>query len=124
MVHRSNYALQYNTIGLFQLSYISVVLYVESTMYYINENVILLLNKAAVSLCMYVCTCVSDCLSVCTPLPFFRHDRLTAAKFGTHMRIDPGIIRAQKKLTHGLGGSKIQKSGKCHELLRKSIKKM
>ena len=30
-------------------------------------------------------------LSVCTP-PFFRHDRRTATKFGTHIRVDMGLI--------------------------------
>ena len=79
--------------------------------------------KAAASLC------VSVRLSV---PPFFRHRRLTATKFATHMRIDPGIIRTQKYLTHPtpggsqreFRGSKIQKSGKCHELPRKSINKI
>ena len=50
------------------------------------------------------------------PPPPLRHDRLTATKFGTHVRIDPGIIRAQTNLTHptpgvsqgGFRGSKIQ----------------
>ena len=36
------------------------------------------LTKAAVSLC----------LSVCLYPPFFRHDRRTATKYGTHIRID------------------------------------
>ena len=59
------------------------------------------------------------CLSVCTP--FFRHDRRTATKFGTHVRIDPGIIRAQTHLTHptpggsqgggGLGGQQFKSPG-------------
>ena len=49
----------------------------------------------------FVCGCVCVCVCVSVP-PFFRHDRLTATKFGTH-----GDFR---------GGSKIQKSGKCHEL--------
>ena len=69
------------------------------------------------------------CLSVCAP--FFRHDRQIATTFDTHMRIDPGIIRSQTNVTHltpgvsqggGFSGSNIQKSGKCHELPRKSIK--
>ena len=34
---------------------------------------------------------MSVCMCVCTPPPL-RHDRLTATKFGTHVRIDPGII--------------------------------
>ena len=34
------------------------------------------------------------CLSVYTP--FFRHDCLTTIKFGTHMRIDLGIVRTKK----------------------------
>ena len=74
-----------------------------------------------------LCVCVRLC--VCLYPPFFRHDHLTATKFGTHVRIDWGIIRAQKNLTHptprgshgGFGGSKIQKSGKCHVLSRESI---
>ena len=41
--------------------------------------------------CPFVCLC---CLSVC--LYPFRHDGLTATTFGTHMRIDLGIIRTQK----------------------------
>ena len=77
-----------------------------------------------VCMCVYVCVCVCVCLSV---TPFFRHDRVTATKFGTHVRIDPGIIRTKKQLTHhtlgGLSwdirGSKIRKSGTCHELPRK-----
>ena len=33
------------------------------------------------------------CLCVCTPPPpFFRHDRRNATKFGTHIRIDMGLI--------------------------------
>ena len=67
-------------------------------------------------------------LSVCTP-PFFRHDRRTATKFGTHSG-RYGTHSELKKITHptpegchvGVGGSKNQKSGKC-ELPRKSIKK-
>ena len=50
-------------------------------------------------------------------------------KFGTHMRIDLGMVPTYKKLTPHprgfevgiLGGSKNQKSGKCNELSRKSI---
>ena len=69
------------------------------------------------------------CVCVIVPPPPFRHDRLSAAKFGTHVRIDPGIIRAQNKLTHppqggshrGFRGSNIIKSGKCYVLPRKSI---
>ena len=48
--------------------------------------------------------CPFVCLCVCLYPPFFRHDRLTATKFGTHMRIDPGIIRAQTNLTHPTTG--------------------
>ena len=74
-------------------------------------------------------------LSVCTP-PLFRHDRRTATKFGTHIRVDTGLILSFKKICppHPRGvpwgcwgvfrGSKNQKSGKCHELPRKSLKKM
>ena len=86
-----------------------------------NTRLSALLYKAAVSLCV--------CVSVCTPL-FFRHDRLTAAKFGTHMRIDPGVIRTKEHVTHPrgvprgiLGGQKF-KSGKCYELPRKSIQNL
>ena len=75
--------------------------------------------RACVCMCVYVCVymcvcvCVSVCLCVCvsvclcvrTPPPLFRHGRLTATKFGTHVRIDPGIIRAQKHLTHPTPGS-------------------
>ena len=32
------------------------------------------------------------CLCVCTPPPFFRHDQRTATKFGTHIRVDMGLI--------------------------------
>ena len=75
--------------------------------------------------------CPFVCVFVSVPT-FFRHDRLTATKFGTHVRIDPGIIRAQTKLTHptprgsqgGCRGSTIQKARKCHELPRKSIQKL
>ena len=50
-------------------------------------------------------------------------------KFGTHMRIYLGMVPTKKKLIPHprgvkvgiLGGSKNQKSGKCHELSRKSI---
>ncbi len=44
--------------------------------------------------------CPFVCVSVCLYPPLFRHDRLTATKFGTHVRIDPGIIRTQQNLTH------------------------
>ena len=64
-----------------------------------------LLYKAAVSLsvcgcvcmCVCVCVCVRVCLSVCLSVlpPLFSNDRLTATTFGTHMRIDPGIIRTK-----------------------------
>ena len=47
------------------------------------------------------CACVSVCLY---PPPLFRHDLLTATKFGTHVRIDPGIIRTQNNLTHPTPG--------------------
>ena len=70
------------------------------------------------------------CVSVCTPPPPpFRHDRQT--KFGTHMRIDPSIIRSQIFLDPphprgsqgGFRGSTSKNSGKCHELPSKSIKR-
>ena len=75
--------------------------------------------------------CPFVCVFVSVPT-FFSTRRLTANKFGTHARIDPGIIRAQTNLTHptprgsqgGFMGSTIQKSRKCHELPRKSIKKI
>ncbi len=38
------------------------------------------------------------CLSV--PPPFFRHDRRTATTFGTHIRVDTGLILSQKNLSH------------------------
>ena len=38
--------------------------------------------KAAASLCLSVCL---------YPPPLFRHDRRTAKKFGTHIRIDTGL---------------------------------
>ena len=44
-----------------------------------------LLYKAA-----EIFVCLSACLSV--PPPFFRHDRRTATKFGTHVRVDTGPI--------------------------------
>ena len=34
---------------------------------------------------------VSFCLSV-PPPPLFRHERRTATKFGTHIRVDMGLI--------------------------------
>ena len=49
------------------------------------------LYKAAVSLC----------LSVCLYPPFFRHDRRTATKFGTHIWID---CLSPKKLTYPTPG--------------------
>ena len=64
---------------------------------------------------------VSLCVSVCLYPPFFRHDRLTTIKFGTHMRINLGIIRTKKNskkidplhLTPGgiLGGQKFKGPG-------------
>ena len=48
-----------------------------------------ILYKAAVSLCLSVF--LSVCLSVCL-YPPFRHDRRTATKFGTHIRVDMGLI--------------------------------
>ena len=50
------------------------------------------------------------CLSVYTPL--FRHDCLTATKFGTHMRIDLGIVRTKTVGHRGdFKGSKIKGPG-------------
>ena len=57
-----------------------------------------------------------------TAVPLFRHDHLTATKFGRHMRIDLGIIRILKKLTHPTPGVTNSKVRKQHELPRKSIK--
>ena len=37
---------------------------------------------------------LSGCLSV--PPLFFRHDRRTATKFGTHIRVDTGLILSLK----------------------------
>ena len=51
----------------------------------VAEAHILLLYKAA-----EIFVCLSVCLSV-TPL-FFRHDRRTATKFDTHVRVDTGLI--------------------------------
>ena len=56
------------------------------------------------------------------------HDRRRATKFGTHIRLCDGTDSNQKNLTHPIPGvargdfrgSTIQKSGKCHELPRKS----
>ena len=42
--------------------------------------------------CHFVC--LSVCLSVCIPL--LRHDRWTATKFGTHIRIDTGLTLTYK----------------------------
>ena len=75
---------------------------------------------------------LSVCLSV--PLPPFRHDRWTATKFGTHIRVDTGLIlrytnlptppqRGPMGVLVVFRGSKNQKTGKCHELPRKSTKK-
>ena len=47
---------------------------------------------------------MSVCLSVCTPPPSFRHDRLTATKVGTHVRIDLGNIQTKTNLTHPTQG--------------------
>ena len=44
------------------------------------------------------------CACVYPPPLFFRQDLLTATKFGTHVRIDPGIIRTQNNLTHPTPG--------------------
>ena len=68
---------------------------------------------------MCVRACVRACVRVSVPPPPFRHDRLTATTFSTHVRIDPGIIRVQKHLTHppscglrgGLGGQQFKSPG-------------
>ena len=44
------------------------------------------------------------CLYVYLYPPIFRHDCRFATKFGMHMRIDPGINRTQKHLTHPTPG--------------------
>ena len=49
--------------------------------------------KAAVSLCVCGRACVRACGACLSVSLFFQHDRRTATKFGTHMRIDLGIIR-------------------------------
>ena len=54
----------------------------------------LLLFKTAASICVYVCVCVCACACVraCVSVSsYFRHDGLTATKFGTHMRIYMGL---------------------------------
>ena len=69
------------------------------------------------------------CLSVCTP-PFFRHDRRTATKFGTHMRVDMGLILSQKNVTHPtpggfLGDQKIKSLGNvmnCQKIQKKKTR--
>ena len=43
------------------------------------------------------------CLCVSVPL-LFRHDRRTATKFGTHIRVDTGLFSAKKNLTHPTPG--------------------
>ena len=50
--------------------------------------------RACVRSFMRVCAraCVRACVFVYTPPPF-RHDRRTATKFGTHIRIDMGLIQ-------------------------------
>ena len=67
---------------------------------------------------------------VCLSPPFFRHDRRTTTKFGTHIRVDMGLILSEKTIwpTPPQGGpmgvfrgSKNEKSGEFHELPRKSI---
>ena len=78
---------------------------------------------------------LSVCLSV--PLPPFRHDRRTATKFGTHIRVDTGLILRYKKITHPtpegshggvggfLGGQKIKRPGNvmnCPENPHKKVK--
>ena len=71
-----------------------------SIIYYIK------LQCPFVCVCVCLCVCVSVyvCMCVCVYPPFFRHDRLTATEFGTHVRIDPGIIRAQHNFTHPTPG--------------------
>ena len=74
--------------------------------------------------------CPFVCMSVCTPL-FFRHDRPTATTFGTHMRIDMGIIRTQRKLTHptpggsrwNLGGQQFKSPGNVMNCPDNQLKK-
>ena len=67
--------------------------------------------------CPFVCVCLS------VPPPYFS-TRKTATKYGTHMGIDPGIIRTQICLTHPtprgiLWCKKFKRPEKCNELPRK-----
>ena len=58
-----------------------------------NESTFL--AKSTIAYCIYYIKLqfsLSVYLSVCTPPPFFRHDRRTATKFGTHVRVDMGLI--------------------------------
>ena len=79
---------------------------------------------------------LSGCLSV--PPLFFRHDRRTATKFGTHIRVDTGLILSLKKFTHPtpegshggvggfLGGQKMKSPGNvmnCPENPKKKSKR-
>ena len=81
--------------------------------------------------CPFVCRPV--CMSVCLFPLFSTRPSDCNQIWHAYMRIDPGIIRTQKYLTHStlrsprgdFRGSKIQqKSGKCRELPRKSVKKL
>ena len=42
-------------------------------------------DREKVSTAVLYKAAVSLCVRVCTPSPFFRHDRLIATKFGTHV---------------------------------------
>ena len=64
-----------------------------------NANAIIIYTRPYKSCSVPLCVCVRVCVCVCL-YPLFRHDGLTPTKFCTHMRIDPGIIRVQNKLTH------------------------
>ena len=48
-------------------------------------------DQTCVSVTIYYILKLQFSLSVCTP-HFFRHDRRTTTKFGTHIRVDTGLI--------------------------------
>ena len=56
-----------------------------SRCFFFAKYVIYYIKAAVVFVCLYVC------LYPPPPL-YFRHDRRTATKFGTHTRVDMGLI--------------------------------